>query len=31
MGKDFVKLTDAPDQSRFRLVDMFHRHTDPSV
>ena len=23
--------TDAPDQSRFRLVDMFHRHTDPSV
>ena len=31
MGKHFVQPTDAPDQSKFRLIDMFHRHTDPEV
>ncbi len=31
LGKGFVEPTDAPDCSRFHLVDMFHRHTDENV
>ena len=31
LGKSFVETTDAPDMSRYRLVDMFHQYTDPDV
>ncbi len=31
LGKDFVEPTDAPDNSKYRLIDMFHRYTDPNV
>ena len=31
MKHGFLEPVDAPDLSRYRLVDMFHRHTDPDV
>ena len=31
MGKNFFQPTNAPDQSKFWLIDMFHRHIDPEV
>ena len=33
LGKDFVEPNDGPDtcNSKYRLIDMFHRYTDPNV
>lgn len=31
MKEGFCEPKDAPDLSRYRLVDMFHKHTDPLV
>ena len=31
LGQDFVEPMDAPGLSKYRLIDMFHRHTDPTV
>ena len=31
LGQGFIEPMDAPDLSKYRLIDMFHRHTDPTV
>jgi ATP-dependent DNA helicase RecQ len=31
LGRDFLEPTNAPNLSQYRLVEMFHKHTDPDV
>jgi superfamily II DNA helicase RecQ len=31
LGNDFLEPVDAPNLSKYRLVEMFHKHTDPDV